>query len=432
MSPNNLAEGVGGKERVIGGPFGSKLTQKDYTASGIPVIRGSNMPSHGRKVSGDFAYVSPDKFERDLRSNAAMPGDIIVTQRGTLGQVAILPDDAEHERYVVSQSQMAIRVDPQRADRDFVFYYLTSPAFNAYVETTTIQTGVPHINLGILRDAPIRWPLLKEQTAIATALRVLDDKIELNRRMNETLEAMARAIFRDWFIDFGPTRAKMEGRAPYLTPDVWSLFPDAIGEATGLPEGWRAGTVADLIEFNPTETLRREARAPYLDMASLPTSGAVAEPPIAREFGSGMKFRDGDALLARITPCLENGKAAYIQGLGDGVVAWGSTEFIVMRSKPPVPSPVSYLFARDSEFKAHAVRSMTGTSGRQRAQADMIAAFAIAIPDSPDLWQHLGNLLQPMFERIGSNAAENTALAAMRDYLLPKLMSGEIEVREMA
>ena len=241
----NLEARLGGSRNVIGGPFGSKLTQKDYTEEGVPVIRGSNMVSAGRWLGGEFAFVSEAKVEADLKSNLAQPGDIIVTQRGTLGQVAIVPDHYGFERYVISQSQMAVRVPNHKADRDFVFYFLQSPQFAAYVETSTIQTGVPHINLGILRSAPAIWPEVKQQARVASVLVVLDEKIELNRRTNETLEAMARAIFKDWFVDFGPTRAKTEGRAPYLAPELWDLFPDAFDD-DNKPDGWKQGRLADI------------------------------------------------------------------------------------------------------------------------------------------------------------------------------------------
>lgn len=157
-----LAEAIGGKNRVIGGPFGSKLTQKDYVESGIPVIRGSNMEKMGRWLGGKYVFVTEDKVRRDLSSNLAYPGDLVVTQRGTMGQASIVPPTSEFERYVISQSQMAISVDEKHAHADFVYYYLRSPEFLDYVVTTTIQTGVPHINLGLLRDAPVAWPQLDE------------------------------------------------------------------------------------------------------------------------------------------------------------------------------------------------------------------------------------------------------------------------------
>ena len=426
---STLEEQLGGPRNVVGGPFGSKLTQRDYIENGVPVIRGSNMAPTGRWVGGDFAFVSDEKVASDLKSNLAYPGDIIVTQRGTLGQVAIVPQGHGFERYVISQSQMAVRVPKTKADRDFVYYFLQSPHFDAYVETSTIQAGVPHINLGILRGAPAIWPEKEQQSRIGSILAALDDNIQLNWRMNNTLEAMARAIFTDWFVDFGPTRAKAESRAPYLAPELWELFPGTLDDE-GKPKQWSVRRANELFEFNPRESVQKGTTTPYVDMAALPTLGAAARPPIHRAYKSGSKFRDGDTLFARITPCLENGKTAYVFGLGKDAIGSGSTEFIVIRSRAPVPKPTSYLLARDAEFRAHAERSMTGTSGRQRASHKAVGQYHMAVPDDDRLWKALGDLIGPLMDRVIANARASRTLVQTRDLLLPGLISGEIRLRE--
>ena len=150
---------------------------------------------------------------------------------------------------------------------------------------------------------------------------------------------------------------------------------------------------------------------------------------VLREFKSGKKFRNGDTLLARITPCLENGKTAFVDVLDEGEVAWGSTEYIVMRTKDPLPKFYSYVLARSEHFREHAIRSMTGTSGRQRAQADMVAAYEVVIPPK-SVASAFGALGQNWFSKIRCNAAESKTLAELRDTLLPKLMSGEIRVAD--
>jgi type I restriction enzyme S subunit len=210
------------RNSLVGGPFGSNLVSRDYTDEGVPVIRGQNM--RGRWVSGDFVFVTHAKAE-SLQANLAYPGDIVFTQRGTLGQVSLIPD-APFERYLVSQSQMKLTVDPIIADSLFFYYVFSSSEQRGYILQHAIQTGVPHTNLGILSQTPIRLPPLSEQRAIAHILGTLDDKIELNQRMNETMEAMARALFKSWFIDFDPVRAKAEGRDPDLPKEIADLFPD--------------------------------------------------------------------------------------------------------------------------------------------------------------------------------------------------------------
>jgi type I restriction enzyme, S subunit len=186
-----------------------------------------------------------------------------------------------------------------------------------------------------------------------------------------------------------------------------------------------------MIDFNPSERLECGRPAPYLDMAALPTSGPWPDAPINRPFSSGSRFRNGDALLARITPCLENGKAAFVQNLPDRIVGWGSTEFIVMRAHAPIPAEYAYLIARDPAFKERAVQSMTGTSGRQRVQIDSLAEFVVTKP-SAEVAHEFGTIVTSYFSMIAGNARQSDTLAATRDFLLPKLMSGEIRVKEVS
>lgn len=181
------------KNALVGGPFGSNLVSNDYVESGVPVIRGQNM-GFGRWVGGEFAFVSEDKA-KELSANIARPGDLVFTQRGTLGQVAIVPSEP-HARYVISQSQMKLTVDPTKADTKFLYYFFTSKEQQDYIRRNAIQTGVPHTNLGHLRTTPLHLPSLPEQREIAQVLAALDDKIELNQQMNETLEALARSIYK--------------------------------------------------------------------------------------------------------------------------------------------------------------------------------------------------------------------------------------------
>ena len=149
------------------------------------------------------------------------------------------------------------------------------------------------------------------QRRIADILGSLDDKIELNRRMNGTLESMARALFKSWFVDFDPVHANAAGN-PTLPPDLAALFPSEFvsSEIGDVPKGWEVRPVCDMLEINPRRSLKKGAVAPYLDMKNMPTDGHVAKDVIARVFKSGAKYVNGDTLLARITPCLENGKTA--------------------------------------------------------------------------------------------------------------------------
>jgi type I restriction enzyme S subunit len=273
-------------------------------------------------------------------------------------------------------------------------------------------------------------PPLAEQKAIAAVLGALDDKIELNRRMNATLEAMARALFQSWFVDFDPVRAKLDGRQPVgLDPAISALFPAAFQESDlgPIPRGWTAQRLPGAVEVNPRRMLKAGTVAPYLDMKNLPTQGHSAEEVVDREFSSGTKFQNGDTLLARITPCLENGKTGYVDFLEDGQVGWGSTEYIVLAPKPPLPPQFGYLLARSEALRAHAIQNMTGTSGRQRVPSECFNTFWLAVPPS-EVARRFDELTAPLMAKIKANSTESRTLAALRDTLLPKLLSGDCQI----
>ena len=174
------------RNAIVGGPFGSDLVSKDYVAHGVPVIRGQNMS--GQWISGSFVFVTPTKA-KSLEANLAHPGDIVFTQRGTLGQVSLVPDKP-FSAYLVSQSQMKLSVNRKVAAPLFLFYFFTSYEQQKSIQGRTIQTGVPHINLGILREMPVRLPPLAEQRAIAEALSDVDELLAAL----EALTAKKRAV----------------------------------------------------------------------------------------------------------------------------------------------------------------------------------------------------------------------------------------------
>lgn len=298
------------------------------------------------------------------------------------------------------------------------------------IDLNSVDDGspIPSTTRPAFYALPVKLPPRAEQDRIADLLSALDDKIELNRRMAETLEGTARALFKSWFIDFDPVRAKAEGRATGLPNDLAALFPDRL-EEDELPAGWEPTSIETLAEVNPYTSLKAGSVAPYVDMAALPTRSARIEAWIERSAGSGARFRNGDTLIARITPCLENGKTAIVDFLPDGQVGWGSTEFIVVRPRPNVPAAVPYLLARHEPFRSHLIAAMTGTSGRQRAPAAAVTAWTIARPTSPVL-AAFGEIVDPLFERIRAADAENRTLVSLRDALLPRLISGELRIAD--
>ena len=418
-----------GEHGLVDGPFGSNLPASAYTAAGIPVIRGSNLSlGEARFFDQEFVFVSAE-FATKLARSTCGPRDVVFTKKGTIGQTGFVPPRGRFERYLLSSNQMKLSVDPAKADALFVYYVVSSPASRDRIIRDASVTGVPKINVAYLRGFPIRLPPLPEQQAIAHILGTLDDKIELNRRTNETLEAIARALFKSWFVDFDPVRAKAEGRDPGLPQHLADLFPDSFEESEvgEIPKGWRITPLPEVVEVNPPRTVGRGEVAPYLDMANMPTRGHSPDAVVDRAFSSGMRFINGDTLVARITPCLENGKTAYVDFLRDGQVGWGSTEYIVLRPKPPLPTEYAYCVARSTEFRDFAIQGMTGSSGRQRVPPDSLAHFVVATP-STEVAAEFGRVVEPLFARARAAAEESRALAGLRDALLPMLISGELRI----
>jgi type I restriction enzyme, S subunit len=402
-----------------------------------PFIEMADLPEGERDVSGIGNRIFNGGGSKFKNGDTLFARITPCLENGKTAKVSSLPSNAVSHgstEFIVMAAK-----DPS-IDEDFVYYVARHPDFRAYAKGRMEGTsGRQRVSWQAIADYEIPDFSSLERSGIGSVLSSMDNLISNNRRVNQALEAMARALFKAWFVDFGPVRAKMEGRwqrgqsLPGLPAHLYDLFPNRLvaSELGEIPEGWKAQPASALIEFNPLESLRKGTLAPYLDMASLPTSGSWPDAPIIRSFGSGMKFKNGDTLLARITPCLENGKTAYIQCLPDEVVAWGSTEYIVMRPRPPVPAEYAYLLARDIPFREHAIRSMTGTSGRQRAQGEVVATFALKVPRNELLWQLFGDRIRPMFRHIRRNAEMSTTLAQLRDTLLPKLISGQLRVPDV-
>ena len=319
-------------------------------------------------------------------------------------------------------------------DQGFLFYCMASQSFVDFADSGSIGTRMPRTQWEWVSRYKIPLPPLPEQRRIAHILGTLDDKIELNRQTNETLEATARAIFKSWFIDFDPVKAKMEGHEPpFMDTETAALFPSALQNSPSgkVPEGWKVVPLPEVIEVNPRRVLKKGSIAPYLPMQNLPTQGHRPYEWIDREFSSGTKFINGDTLLARITPCLENGKTGFVDFLDTDEVGWGSTEYIVLRPKPPLPVEFAYYLARSDDLRMFAIHNMTGSTGRQRVPASCFDYYEFAVPTTPVV-QRFGEIVKPFMKKIRENSEQSHTLAQTRDTLLPKLLSGEIRVDDAA
>ena len=381
--------------------------------------RGYDLPERDRR-RGPVPVVSSSGIT-DHHSESRAPGPGVVTGRyGTLGQVFFVPND-----FWPLNTALYVQ-DFKGNDPRFISYFLRSLDFSGFSD----KAAVPGLNRNHLHEETVRIPgAVAEQRAIAHVLGKLDDKIELNRRMNATLDAIAQALFRSWFVDFDPVRAKMDGHGTGLPKEIADLFPDRLvnSEVGEIPEGWPLVPLPELMDVNPSRPLRRGDVAPYLGMANMPTLGHAPDSVVRRPFGSGMRFANGDTLVARITPCLENGKTAYVDFLRDDEIGWGSTEYIVMKPRRSLPSEFAYLLARTARFREFAIRNMSGTSGRQRVSASALWGFSIPSPPEA-IGVEFGRAAQLLLGRARAAGDERYVLAKCRDALLPELISGEMRV----
>jgi type I restriction enzyme S subunit len=311
-----------------------------------------------------------------------------------------------------------IRPNPAAVNTRWLHYYFFGPEWRAVVAANTLSGAtVERIPLSSFPDFPIRLPDLQTQRRIASILSAYDDLIENNTRRIAILEEMARRIYEEWFVRFrfpGHEQVKM-----------------VESELGLIPEGWKVVAASDAITISPKVRVPKEGLKPFVPMGSLSENSMLIAGIEEREGNSGSKFQNGDTLFARITPCLENGKTGFVQFLpSHDAVAFGSTEFIVLRSRTLCPEYV-YALARSDEFRANAIKSMSGATGRQRVKEACFDAFLLAQPDAETL-QRYREIAQPMFAMIRKLAAKNANLRATRDLLLPKLISGELDVSTLS
>lgn len=351
------------------------------------------------------AYISKDGLDN---SSAKMipQNSVIVAMYGqgdTAGRVAInkIP-------LTTNQACCNLIIDETKAYYEFVYYQLVT----LYEKMVSLKNGgaQPNLNATIIKSMEIKLPPLKTQRYIADILSSYDNLIENNQKQIKLLEEAAQRLYKEWFVDL-----RFPGHEN-------TKFVD------GVPEGWNWCKLEDAIQLDPKVTLTKERMKQFIPMSALSTSSMVLDESQFTETtsNSGSKFQNGDTLLARITPCLENGKTAYVSGIKSDEGAVGSTEYIVMRAKT-INSYMVYLLARTDDFRQSAINSMSGSDGRQRVKSDKLKMLDYLHPTS-ELVEKFENVEEPIFEKIYRLSKQMQQAKQARDLLLPKLMSGEVEV----
>jgi type I restriction enzyme, S subunit len=392
---------------------GYAFKSSDFIDQGVPVIKIKNVKA------GDFSehtlsYVSPD-FLQTRSDKVARPDDLLISMSGNrhdgspetwVGKVAHF---RKSKNYLINQRVGALRLKPNvKFDIRFASFLLSSyPYQELFISIATSSGGQANLSPGQILSAPMRYPDLCIQRGIGELLGALDDKIELNHHMNEALEAIARLFFKDWFVDFGPTRAKAEGRPPYLAPELWSLFPDGLDD-DDKPSGWNLGRLDDLF------VLQRGFDLPSPNRVS-------GEYPILAASGfSGThnKFMvRGPGVTTGRSGVL--GKVFFVHD-----DFWPlNTSLWIKEFKASRPAHAYFL------LQTLDVGSFNAGSAVPTLNRNHIHNLPLTVPDKKAV-AAFENIAMPLLRQQRANELESRTLAQTRDLLLPKLMSGEIRIRE--
>lgn len=465
------------------GPFGSRIKKENFVSSGIPVIKGGNLTGDFL-VEDDFDYLTDEKAT-ELGSANAYRGDLVITHRGTIGQVGIIPENSKHERYVVSQSQLKVSLDRERVNPLYVYYFFKTRLGQQRLLENTAQVGVPAIARASSSVKAILVPLPKtkhEQDKIVAILKTLDDKIGLNRKLNETLEEMARALFQSWFVDFDPVKAKLaavkygydperacmaalsgklrilpgkpkpdtiddqlpsadELDAAIATLDTLtavqkqtlaqtaSFFPATFQESERglIPEGWKEGTLNNVCSLNEKSWTAKNhpELLKYVDLANCKNGYILsvteyeweAAPSRARRVLSA-----GDTVVGTVRP---GNRSFTLIGESEEVLT-GSTGFAVLSPIQEIFREFVYLHACSDDNISRLTHLADGAA-YPAVRPDVVTSYEIVLPPKELLLAYSGATAK-FFDLRNSNEKLSRTLAAVRDTLLPRLLSGEIKL----
>jgi type I restriction enzyme, S subunit len=375
-------------------------------------IEAGNAGNMGELFANDRIGDIPMEFvpmnERELSSMLVEPGDLLFARQSLVlagaGKCSIVQEASE----VTTFESHIIRVRLKRdvADPQFFFYYFRS--VNCGIRSIVTQGVQAGIRGNDLKRLSVHIPPLEAQKKVAYILSAYDDMIENNRRRIQLLEQAARLLYKEWFV-----RLRFPGH-------------EHTKIINGIPERWEDTFLPDVIDVNPKTPIEKGKEIWYVPMSALSTSDMSADVNDfeRRTNHTTVKFKKSDVLLARITPCLENGKTGFAYFLVDDEVACGSTEFIVLRGRRVSPM-FTYCLARSYSFRENAIKSMIGSSGRQRVQESCFNEYRVPLPPK-HLLDMFDDMSKGIFEQVRVLVPQNNKLVRARDLLLPRLMNGEI------
>ena len=345
------------------------------------------------------------------------PGDIYVSLKDVtqsadlLGAVARVPNTVSQGR--LTQDTVKLNFKDQEFPKTYIYWILRTPQYRAYCKAHATGTT----NLGLPRDDFLAFaipPLTPVRRTLLQLLQSLDDNIDLTRRMNQTLEATARAIFKDWFVEFGPTRAKAEGREPYLAPELWDLFPDAIDDE-GKPVGWHVSVLGDWIQILDSKRIPLSSRERKKRQGPYPYHGATG----VMDYVDGFLF-DGVHVLVG-----EDGSVAKPNGSPFTQYVWGqfwvNNHAHVLRGNG-ISNETLLCFLQQTDVTPYVTGAVQPKLNQRNLKAIPFPAL------ESEVARAFGMVVEPLFEQVRLNSDQSRTLAETRDLLLPKLMSGEIRL----
>jgi len=432
-----VSELVDGKwpRRAVGDLLESIIDYRGKTPpkseSGIPLISAANVKA-GRVEMDDPEFISLPDYEKWTTRGFTQPGDVLITTEAPAGEVAPYP---RLGTYQISRRVMALRPRRRKLDSGFLLYALLWSEVKQRLLSCTRGTTVPRVLKTDITGLEIPYPSLREQKAIAHILGTLDDKIELNRRMNETLEAMARAIFKSWFVDFDPIRAKVDGRQPPgMDPDTAALFPDSFEESEigQIPRGWNTPQVGETIKAvgggtpSTKEPTFWEGGTHHW---ATPKDLSQLQSPIlldtARKITDAGVAAISSGLLPRGTLLLSSRAPVGYLAISEVPVAVNQG-FIAMICSERASNLFMLNWCRENMDEIE--RRASGTTFQEISKTNFRPIPMVLPP--VELVSVFTDAVTPHFGRIAVNLHECQTLAAIRDALLPKLLSGEIRIKD--
>ncbi|MFZ0698998.1 MAG: restriction endonuclease subunit S [Thermoplasmata archaeon] len=400
----------------------------EFVEKGVNYVKVESISDDGRLLTDTFDHVSPKTHEFLARSQL-QAGDVLFTIAGTIGRCAVV--DREILPANTNQAVAILRPSRQKVIPRYLRYVLSTPEFAFHAGSRVHQSVQANLNLADLRKAPVLLPDLPTQQRLLGVVSPLDDKIDLNRRMNQTLEETARALFKFWFVDFGPVRAKAEGRwkkgesLPGCLANMWDLWPSEFEETEigEIPKEWK------VVGLGETAICRRELVDPseidpearYVGLEHIaPRSLSLWRWGRVGDTVSGKaRFSKGDVLFGKLRPYFHKVCAPSFDGVA-------STDILTIR--PSVPSWFAFVLGHlnTPQLIDHATATSNGTK-MPRTSWDDLARWQVALPPQ-EVADSLTGMTAPMISKMGQAIEESRALSATRDALLPKLLSGEIRV----